>query len=174
MKFACDFLVVAGNLRDFLFDLGLGSGQADVNVGDLVDAGLRFFVLQFNGTLGAQRVLVVDADLFQFAGERLKTALSNAKLVKGLLQLALDFVIVGLQFSQLQRLLLDDLLQVNVRLVGNVQGHFQLGDVNLELLLDTQHFGLEAGFGLNDASVKLFNFDGSLLAAEKRKNVGNS
>lgn len=39
-------------------------------------------------------------------------------------------------YSKAEGLLFDGLLQFNVVLVGNIQGHLQLSDMNLQLLLD--------------------------------------
>jgi hypothetical protein len=61
-------------------------------------------------------------------------------------------------------LLLDGLLQVDVVFVGHIQGQFQLGDVNLELLLDTLYFGLQLRLGFYHAGVQLLDFDAGLFA----------
>lgn len=66
----------------------------------------------------------------------------------------------------LQRLLLDGLLQVNVGLVGDIQGHFQFGDVDLHLLLDPDDFGLQPCLGLDDASAELLDLNAGLFAEE--------
>lgn len=93
--------------------------------------------------------------------------LADAELVNGDVELALALVVVGLELGKGKRLLLDGLLEVDVGLVGDVQGHFQLGDVDLELLLDAGNFGLELGLGLDHAGVELFDFNAGLLAENK-------
>lgn len=110
---------------------------------------------------------VVAPDFLNLGGERLYPPLRHAELVQGDLELALDFVVVGLEFGELQRLLLDGLLQVEVGLVGGVQGHLELGDLDLELLLDAGDFGLEPGFGFHDARVELFNLEAGRLAGRE-------
>lgn len=74
---------------------------------------------------------------------------------------------MSLDFSELQRLSLDGFLQVNVSFVGTVQGHFQFGDLDLQLLLDACNFGLKASFSLDDAGTELFNFNAGSFAANK-------
>jgi hypothetical protein len=110
---------------------------------------------------------VVAPDLLDFSGEGLDLPLRDAELVQGDLELPLDLVVVGGEFGELQGLLLDGLLQVDVGLVGRIQGHLQLGDLDLELLLDAGDLGLETGLGLDDAGVKLFDLDAGGLAANR-------
>lgn len=74
-------------------------------------------------------------------------------------------------YGQLQRLFLDRLLELDVGLVGDVQGHFQFGDVQLELLLDAGHLGLEFGLSLNQTTSELLNLDGGLLAEEIEEEI---
>lgn len=102
---------------------------------------------------------IVAPNLFSFSCKSLNSSLSYAKLVKSDLELALDFVVVSLEFSKLEGLLLNGLLKVNIQLVGAIQRHFQFGDLDLELLLDASNFGLEAGFGFNNAGIELFDFN---------------
>lgn len=71
----------------------------------------------------------------------------------------------------MQRLFLDRLLELDVGLVGDVQGHFQFGDVQLELLLDAGHLGLEFGLSLNQTTSELLNLDGGLLAEEIEEEI---
>lgn len=95
--------------------------------------------------------------------------LRDAQLIQGNRQLTLDFVVVGLQFGQGQRLFLDRLLEIDVGLVGGIQGHFQFGDLDLQLLLDAGDLALQSGLGLDDASVQLFDLDAGLFAGNKSK-----
>ena len=71
--------------------------------------------------------------------------------------------------GELEGLLLDGLLELQVVLVGDVQGHLELGDGHLELLLDAGDLGLEPGLGLHDAGIELFDLDGGLLAEGQRR-----
>lgn len=103
--------------------------------------------------------LVIASDLFSLGGEGLHPPLGHAELVEGDLQLSLQLVVVGLDLGELERLLLDGLLQVDVGLVGGVQRHLQFGDLDLEFLLDASDLGLEPGLGLDDAGVELLDFD---------------
>ena len=66
----------------------------------------------------------------------------------------------------LQRQLLDLLLEVDVALVGDVEGHLQLGDGDLHLLLDAEDLGLEAGLGVSQTAAHLFNLDRQRLPRE--------
>ena len=61
---------------------------------------------------------------------------------------------------------LDDLLHLYVPLVGNFQGHFQLGDGYLQLFADALHLGVEPGLCLDETGVELVDFDGHLLPAK--------
>lgn len=74
---------------------------------------------------------IVAPDFLCFGGKGLYSPLRHAKLVQGDLQLALNFVVMGLDFSELEGLLLDCLLEVDVDLVGAVQGHLKFSDLNL-------------------------------------------
>lgn len=65
-------------------------------------------------------------------------------------------------------MLLDCLLEIEVVLVGNVKGQFQLGDLDLELLLDSLDLGLQFRFGFNNTSIQLFDLDARLLAVIKK------
>jgi len=67
-------------------------------------------------------------------------------------------------YGELKGLLLDGLLQFNVVPVGDVEGHLEFGDLDLELLLDALDFRLKLGFSLNHAGVQLLDLDGGLLA----------
>lgn len=165
-QFASDFLVVRGQGLEFGLDLGASVLQADVDGVELAVAGLRFLVLQLNSALRTQRLLVVATQLFQLSDEGLDAALSDVVLVGGRLQLALELLVQSSELGQLQRLLLDGLLQVDVGAVGNVQRHLEFGDVDLELLLDALDLALQLSLSLNDASIKLFNFNASLLAVK--------
>lgn len=69
-----------------------------------------------------------------------------------------------LDLSELQGLLLDGLLQVEVGLVGSVQRHLQLGDLDLELLLDAGDLGFEPSLRFHDTGIELFNFKAGCLA----------
>lgn len=111
---------------------------------------------------------VVAPDFFGFGGKSLDSPLGDAELVQGDLQLALDFVVVGLEFGELEGLLLDGLLEVDVDLVGAVQGHLQFGDLDLQLLLDAGHLGLQSGLGLDDARIELLDFDAGGLAGKEK------
>lgn len=163
-QFAGDFLVVGGQNLQFLFELSSERSIADVADGEVVDACVGFLELNFDLAFRAEGRVVVDTDLLQLSGERLNAALGNAVLVNGGLQLTLDFFVVGLDFGQLSGLSLDGLLQFNVGVVGNIQGHLQLSDLDLQLLLDALDFALQLGLSLNDASIQLFDFDAGLLA----------
>jgi hypothetical protein len=126
------------------------------------------------------------AEVIQLGLQGLQTTLSNAVLVHGDVQLTLALFVQRLQFlssknvlimficcrqsntatyGQLERLLLDGLLHLDVALVGNVQGHFQFGDGDLQLLADALHFGLEPGLSLDETGVELVDFDGHILPA---------
>lgn len=78
---------------------------------------------------------------------------------------------MSLNFSELERLFLDRLLQVDVGLVGAVQRHLQLGDLDLQLLLDASNLGLKTGLSFNDTSIKLLNFNAGGFAAINSKNT---
>lgn len=67
----------------------------------------------------------------------------------------------------LQRLFLDGLLQINIGLVGDIQGQFKFSDLDLELLLDACDFGLQLGLSLYYARIQLLDLDACLLAEEK-------
>lgn len=67
-------------------------------------------------------------------------------------------------YGQSESLLLDGLLQVDVVLVGDVQGQFELGDLDLHLLLYTLNLGLQPHFGFHHASIQLLDFDAGLFA----------
>lgn len=88
-------------------------------------------------------------------------------MIDGDLELALDFVVVGLEFGQGDGLLLDGLLQVDVGLVGNIQGHFQFSDMDLQLLLDADNFSPQLSLGFNYAGTQLLDFNAGLLAVRK-------
>lgn len=110
---------------------------------------------------------VVSANFFALSRKRLDLSQRHAQLIKGNLELALHFIVVSLKLDKVQRLLLDGLLQVDVSLVGDVQGHFQFGDLNLELLLDTLHLSLQPGLRLDHARVELLDFNAVLLAGNE-------
>lgn len=65
-------------------------------------------------------------------------------------------------------MLLDGLLQFDVALVGDVQRHLQLGDLDVKLLLDAGDLGLEPGLSLHDAHVELLDLDAGLLAVTQK------
>lgn len=65
-------------------------------------------------------------------------------------------------------MLLDGLLELDVGLVGDIQRHFQFGDLDLQLLLDAGHFGLELRLGLDQTVGKLLNLDGGLFAGREK------
>lgn len=157
-------LVVGSDNRQFLFQLGLERHQVHVDSAQLVDACGCLLVLELHGALGTIGAIQMGAHLLQLTIEAGQTTLGNAILIESGLQLALDIFVVGLQFSQLQRLLLDHLLQVDVGLVGHIQRHLQLGDLDLQLLLDACHLGLQPGLSLNDASIQLLDLNAGLLA----------
>lgn len=159
-------LVVGGHNAQFLLQLGLDGHKVDVGGAQFVDASAGLLVLQLDGALGTVGAVQVGADLLQLSVESGQTALGNAVLVQSGLQLALDILVVGLQFGQLERLLLDHLLEIDVGLVGHIQGHLQLGDLDLQLLLDAGHLGLQPGLRLNDAGIELLDLNGGLLAVE--------
>lgn len=102
---------------------------------------------------------IIAPDLFSFSSKSLNSSLGYAKLVESDLELTLDFIVVSLDFGKLKRLFLNGLLQVNVHLVGAVQGHFQFGDLDLQLLLDAGNLGLETSLGFDDACIELFDFN---------------
>ncbi|KAJ8952452.1 hypothetical protein NQ314_007525 [Rhamnusium bicolor] len=113
------------------------------------------------------KIFIVAPDFFSFSGKSLYSSTRNAKLVQGDLQLALDFIVMGLDFSELEGLFLDGLLEVNVDFIGTIQRHFEFGDLDLQLLLNASDFGLEPGFGFNNARIELLNFNaGGLTAIE--------
>jgi len=67
-------------------------------------------------------------------------------------------------YSQSEGLLLNGLLQINVVLVSDVQGQFEFGDLDLELLLYTLNLGLQLRLGFHHAGVQLLDFDAGLFA----------
>lgn len=81
--------------------------------------------------------------------------------------MALNFIIVGLKFGELEGLLLDGLLEIDVDLVGAVQGHLKFSYLDLQLLFDTCDFGLESGLSFDDASIELFNFNACGFAVKE-------
>lgn len=107
---------------------------------------------------------VVAPDFLALGSERLNLPLRDAELIDGDLELTLYLIVVSLELGQSHGLLLDGLLQIDVGLVGNVQGHFQLSDLDLQLLLDASDFGPQLGLGFNNTSVQLFNFNAGLFA----------
>ena len=60
-------------------------------------------------------------------------------------------------------LLLDRLLRLQVGTIGVVEADFQLGDLDLHLLLDARHLGLEFGFGVGQSGAEGLDFDGELF-----------
>lgn len=74
------------------------------------------------------------------------------------------FVMKSKTYRECEGLLLDGLLQLYVVLVGYVQRQLQLCDVDLQLLLDASHLGLQLGLGLHNTSVQLLYLDAGLLA----------
>lgn len=110
---------------------------------------------------------VISANFLTLGGEGLDLPLGHAELVKGDLELALDLVVMSLELNESQGLLLEGLLQIDVGLVGDVERHLQLGDLDLELLLDALHLGLQPGLGLDHARVELLDFNAVLLAEKK-------
>lgn len=158
-------LVVGSDHRQLLLQLRLQRHQVDIGSGQLIDAAAGLLVLQLHGALGTVGAVQMRAHLLQLTIQTGQTTLGNAVLIEGSLQLALHILVVGLQFGQLQRLLLDHLLQIDVGLVGHIQRHLQLGDLDLQLLLDASHLGLQAGLRLNDAGIELLDLNAGLLAA---------
>ena len=167
-----------------MFDFALAGRQVDVDGGEFVDPGTGFFGDLFSSPLTAKSLqakpssprklatssthrFIVAPDLLNLSSKSLDFPLRGTELIQGNLELPLNLVVVGSDFSKLKGLLLDGLLQVDVELVGGVQGHLKLGDLDLELLLDAGDLGLEPSLGLDHTSVKLFNFDAGGLAANK-------
>ena len=77
------------------------------------------------------------------------------------------FTYIGIFLSNLQRLLLNGLLQVNVGLVSDIKRQLQFSDLDLELLLDASYFGLQLSLSFYDASVQLLDLDAGLLTVDK-------
>lgn len=61
-------------------------------------------------------------------------------------------------------MLLDSLLQIDVVLVGDVQRQFELGDLDLELLLHALDLGLQFRLGLDHTGAQLLDFNAGLFA----------
>lgn len=78
--------------------------------------------------------------------------------------ISVPFLRLVIPYRELQGLFLDRLLELDVGLVSDVQGHFQFGDLELELLLDAGNFGFEFGLGFNQTVGELLDLDGSLFA----------
>lgn len=76
-----------------------------------------------------------------------------------------------LRETNLQRLLLDDLLEIDVGLVGDIKRKLKLGDLDLQLLLDAGDLRLQLGLSLNHTSVQLLDLDAGLLAVDNTKPV---
>lgn len=166
-----------------MFDFALAGRQINVDGGEFVDPGTGFFSDLFSNPLTAKSLqakpsprkhatssthrFIVAPDLLNLSSKSLDFPLRCTELIQGNLELPLNLVVVGTDFGKLKGLLLDGLLQVDVELVGGVQGHLKLGDLDLELLLDAGDLGLEPSLGLDHTSVKLFNFDAGGLAANK-------
>lgn len=72
-------------------------------------------------------------------------------------------------YRNLNGVFLDGLLQVNIVLVADIQRHFQLGDLHLQLLLDAGNLGLKFGLSFNKTRAHLFDFDGHLFAEKSNK-----
>lgn len=53
-QFLGDFFVVASKDGQFLFDLGLGGGNVDIDGGQFVDAAYSFLVLLFGSSLSTE------------------------------------------------------------------------------------------------------------------------
>ena len=53
-KFLGNFVIVSSYGDQFLFNLALGGGKANVDVGEFVNASDRFFILKLNGSLTAE------------------------------------------------------------------------------------------------------------------------
>lgn len=113
--------------------------------------------------------LVVAPDVLTLSCECLDLPLGDAQLVKGDLKLALNLIVMCLDFGKGEGLFLDGLLEINVGLVGDIQRHFQFSDLNLELLLDAGDLRSELGLGFDYAGAELFNLDAGLFAAKKER-----
>lgn len=71
-----------------------------------------------------------------------------------------------LNVTYLQGLLLDDLLKIDVGLIGDIKRKLELGDLDLQLLLNAGDFGLQLGLSLHNASVQLLDLDAGLFAVD--------
>lgn len=80
-----------------------------------------------------------------------------------------NFRYVWITHGELERLLLDRLLELDVVLVSDVQGHLQLGDLHLHLLLDPLHLRLQLDLCLGQASVEHLDLDRHLLPAIQKE-----
>jgi hypothetical protein len=79
----------------------------------------------------------------------------------------------GLTYGERERLLLNGLLQLDVVLVGHVQRHLEVLDLDVQLLLDAGHLGLQLHLSLHDARVELLDLDARLFAANMRRESKN-
>lgn len=183
-QFLSDLIVISSNNGKFLFEFAAGRSKVDIDGSEFVDASHGLLVLQFNGLLAAKGLqkmnnimsffyiwwrrrsygFIVAPNFLSLCSEGLDAALRNAELIQSDLQLALNFVVVRRKFGNLERLFLAELLQVDVLLVGSVERHLQLGDLNLQLLLDAGDLGLQLGLGLDDTGIQLFDFDARSFA----------
>lgn len=114
--------------------------------------------------------------------------MTDAQLVQGHLQLALYLVVMSLQFlkhkiiqyvmdntlsvnkrknrhyGQSEGLFLNGFLQIDVVLVGYIQGQFEFSDLDLKLLLHTLNLSLQLRLCFHHAGIQLLDFDAGLFA----------
>lgn len=114
---------------------------------------------------------IIAPDFFGFSSEGLDFPLRDTEGIQSDLQLSLDFIVMSSEFGQLERLLLNGLLQVNVHLVGRIERHFQFGNLNLELLLNSGDLGLKASFSFDNAGIELFYFNACSFAIKKNNEI---
>merc|ERR1719249_34982 len=143
---------------EVLLELSLGTGQHGVLSGELLNALGGVVQLDLGGLLRAVGSLQGDAHLFQFGSEHVATALGHVVGLASLLAGALLILDGGLQLLDLSQVFLDGLHGLGVGAVGMIQGHLQLVNVGLELLLHAKGLLLGLGLGLEGS---LHGFEGA-------------
>merc|ERR1719249_173137 len=143
---------------EVLLELSLGTGQHGVLSGELLNALGGVVQLDLGGLLRSVGSLQGDAHLFQFGSEHVATALGHVVSLAGLLAGALLLLQGSSELLDLSQVFLDLLHGFGVGAVGVIQGHLQLVDVGLELLLHAKSLLLGLGLGLEGS---LHGFEGA-------------
>merc|ERR1711892_1654774 len=154
LEFLGNVLVISGDKSKFLLNLDLVLAKVVIGRCEFSDLLVESTHLAFVILNNLDGVVIVNSQALEFQFNGGESLDGNVILLEGSSQLLVDIIISSRQFHDLLGLDLCCVLELRVGLVGSIKGHFEFGNGDCHLLLNSFNFDLKSVFRVSQFAGK--------------------